>query len=69
HHVVTNVIKVWSVEAISGLRPEPRQRFTGREKIPCPVKRFLNEKIYRFDSLTVQVLMKLTSVICETASK
>ncbi|MCW7348202.1 hypothetical protein OHD40_00010 [Escherichia coli] len=34
---------------------ESRQRFTGREKIPRPVKRFLNEKICRFDLLTVQV--------------
>ncbi|EFV6725370.1 hypothetical protein O0R33_003689 [Shigella sonnei] len=57
YHVVTNVIKIWSVEnvAISGLRPEPRQRFTEREKIPRPVKRFLNEKNCRFDLLTVQI--------------
>ncbi|WP_211437552.1 hypothetical protein, partial [Escherichia coli] len=35
--------------AISGLRPEPRQRFTGLEKIPRPVHRFLDEKVCRFD--------------------
>ncbi|EDB4965689.1 hypothetical protein AH772_24535 [Salmonella enterica subsp. enterica serovar Typhimurium] len=36
------MIKIWSVEnvAISGLRPEPRQRFTEREKIPRTVHRF-----------------------------
>ncbi|EBV5718851.1 hypothetical protein DRU03_24895 [Salmonella enterica subsp. enterica serovar Typhimurium] len=40
------MIKIWSVEnvAISGLRPEPRQRFTEREKIPRPVHRFLMRK-------------------------